>query len=592
MRWTTTAVLAVLLAGLATFYYVYEIRQAPAREQAAAQKDRVWAGVEAKDIDDVTLARGAETLKLQKQGDAWALVKPLAVKADTRAVEDLVNALALARIERELDPAPAKPEDYGLQPPAVEVTFKAKGESRGIRLGGKSPTGLWIYAQRTDKPAVFLAPESLLRDAQKGASDFRDKTVLAFAAKDVRGLEVKPAAGTPLAAERKGDDDWQLTAPLAAKADRDQVSGLLEKLRGARIKEFVTDAAPDPKAAAGYGLDRPLVLTLWVGEEKSRAAMRLELGRAVPDKKAVHARRAGEPTVFLVDEELVKAVPTTAAVLRDKTVLTFDRGKLERLELQSVKGTVAAALEGGVWKLTAPAALRGDESAINQLLARARDLRATGFAAEAGAGLAAYGLDRPQVRLSLWEKDAKEPRVLLLAPGRGTAPAHATVTGAGAAPVVTVDPKALDELARSVQDLRDHAMFPPFDTRDVTRVEIRRGDTPLTLERTGEDDWRLTAPKSGKARGARAGDVVWTLRNLKWRMLVAEDGWDPAKYGLATPVTTITLSSKDGKVVAALAVGRTEGGDVYARVSGQPALYAVETRSLGEIPKSADDLLL
>ena len=53
MRWTTTAVLAVLLAGLATFYYVYEVRQAPDREKAAAVKDHLWKGVEAKDVEEI-----------------------------------------------------------------------------------------------------------------------------------------------------------------------------------------------------------------------------------------------------------------------------------------------------------------------------------------------------------------------------------------------------------------------------------------------------------------------------------------------------------------------------------------------------------
>ena len=39
MRWKTTAVLAVLLVGLGTFFYVYEVRQGPAREKAASEKD-------------------------------------------------------------------------------------------------------------------------------------------------------------------------------------------------------------------------------------------------------------------------------------------------------------------------------------------------------------------------------------------------------------------------------------------------------------------------------------------------------------------------------------------------------------------------
>jgi len=592
MRWPTTAVLAVLLAGLTTFYYVYEVRQGPAREQAAARKDRVWPEVEAKDVDDVVIKHGAETIHLQKSGETWSLVAPRQAKADTRAVDDLVNALAIVRVERELDASPTKVDDFGLAPPAVEVTFKAKGEARGIRLGTKNPTGLWVYAQRTDKPAVFLAPDSVLREAQKGANDFRDRTVLAFERKDVTGLEVKPAAGPPVTARKQGDDDWQVTAPLAAKADREQVSGLLEKLRGARIKEFVADGTPDAKAAAGYGLDRPLTLTLWLGEEKSRSAKTLRLGKTLPDKKGVYAQREGEPGVFLAEEDLLKAIPTSGTALRDKTVFAYDRAKLERVEVESPKGKVVLALEGGAWRITAPAALRADESATGVLLARARDLKALDFVAEAADRLAAYGLDRPQVRLTVWEKEAKEPKVLLLTPVPGKDVAYATVAGAGPAPVVTVEGKALTELARSVQDLRDHSLFGAFDTRAVTGVRIQRGDQTLALERRGEEDWQLVGPKQGKARSGRVADVVWTLRNLKWRELIAEQGWDPARYGLAPPATAITLTGKDGKTVAALALGKTEVGDVYARVPDQPSLYAIEARSLGEIPATPEDVLL
>jgi len=39
------------------------------------------------------------------------------------------------------------------------------------------------------KPAVFVLPDSVLRDATKSAVDFRDKTILAFDRKDVTGLD-------------------------------------------------------------------------------------------------------------------------------------------------------------------------------------------------------------------------------------------------------------------------------------------------------------------------------------------------------------------------------------------------------------------
>ena len=46
-RWTTTAVLAVALVGLGSFFYVYEVRQGPARsDQGTWDTDTVEARVE------------------------------------------------------------------------------------------------------------------------------------------------------------------------------------------------------------------------------------------------------------------------------------------------------------------------------------------------------------------------------------------------------------------------------------------------------------------------------------------------------------------------------------------------------------------
>ena len=592
MRWLTTAVLAVLLVGLATFYYVYEIRQAPEREKAAAVKDRLWKDLEAKDVEEIVVRKGdAEALRLKKAGGAWTLAAPVAAPADRQAADDLAMSLATLRVEREIEATPQKPADFGLAPPSAEVTFKAKGQERTVKLGAKSPSGVWAYAQEGGKPAVLLVPEGLLRDAQKPANDFRDRTLLAFERKDVKTIEVRGPAGQVVAAAGvKAGDEWQLTAPLTVPADRDAVSGLLEKLRTAKIKEFVTDA---PKSSAEYGLDRPTRLTLVVGEAASRTARTLRFGKAAPEKTGVYAQREGDATVLLVENDLWKSIPASAMALRDKTVFAYDRGKVERVEVESSKGKVALAIRDGKWHITAPVALRADESAVSQLLFGARDLRARDFVAEDAKRLAGYGLDKPAVRLAVWEKEAKEPKVLLLAPAREKDRAYATTLGEGAAWVAAVDATALGDLARGVMDLRDRSLADAFDSKDVARITIQRPSVTLVLDRTGtgEEDWQLGAPKKGKARGGRVSELVWTLRNLKWKDLVAEQGWDPARYGLDAGATTVTLAGKDGRSIAALAVGKQEAGLTYVRVPGQPALYAIESKTLGDLPATPEELL-
>src|SRR5262249_51246061 len=98
MRWKTTAVLAVPLLALGTFFYVYEIRQGPAREKATTEKDRVWKGLESKDIDEVTLTRKGETVQLKKAGDAWTLETPVQSRTESQPVQDMLTSLATLRV--------------------------------------------------------------------------------------------------------------------------------------------------------------------------------------------------------------------------------------------------------------------------------------------------------------------------------------------------------------------------------------------------------------------------------------------------------------------------------------------------------------
>ncbi|MGH7276030.1 MAG: hypothetical protein ACREIY_03250, partial [Candidatus Rokuibacteriota bacterium] len=87
MRWQTTAVLAVVLVALGAFYYVYEIKGGPGREKAAAQKGRLWT-VEAGDVAELTLKRGAEVVRLAREADGWRLLEPVKARGDRGRIDE------------------------------------------------------------------------------------------------------------------------------------------------------------------------------------------------------------------------------------------------------------------------------------------------------------------------------------------------------------------------------------------------------------------------------------------------------------------------------------------------------------------------
>jgi uncharacterized protein DUF4340 len=584
MRWQTTAALALLLAVLGGFYYVYEVRWGPGREEAAARKGRVFIA-DTKDVTAMSLKRGAESIQLSRDGEAWQMLEPVKARASRQTIDELLANVLTAKIDREIDANPKSPADFGLDKPAADLTLTLKdGKTLGLELGAKNPTGVWVYARERGKPAVFVLGESVLRDATKPVADFRDRTILAFESKDVSGFElVLPdetidVEGAPNA--------WRITKPVALRADNETVSEFLDKLTAQKVKDFVAEAPPSRDA---YGLERPIRITINTGKDKDRASRTLLLGKVDDAKKGVYAMRAGETSVLLLPEEVWKQVPKNVGVLRSKTVVEVDRDKVAKLEIDSPKGAVTVARDAGQWKIVAPQALPADQIEVGAILTKLADLRAQGFLSEDASGIARY-LAKPEVKVALTDQ-AGATTTLLLASSKetrgGAASAYAAVAGKG--PVTLVDAKALADLGRSAMDLRDRRIVAGLEPRDVKKVRIKAGGQTMVLERSGETEWRVVEPAKGAANTQKVDDLLYALRGLRFKEIAAPEGQEPARYGLDAPSLEVTMFKGDGGEIATVQVGKREGDLAYVRTAAQPAVYSVESRTLGPAPKVPDD---
>ncbi len=584
----TILVLLILAAGLGGFFYYDTYSLEPRREKAESAKGRIWT-VEPKDVLAVTVARKGETLRLKRAADGgWDMLEPVKTRGDRAVVDDMVTGLATARMDREIDPNPAKPADFGLDPPEAEVKLEVKGRAEPLvlRVGSKNPTGVWVYAREGAKPAVITLSESIARDASRPVADFRDHTVIAFDRKNVTGLDLD-VNGDQMALAADEPGKWRIVKPRALSADTDLVSEFLDKLEGAKATEFVDDA---PKSLAPYGLDKPARVTVWVGRDKDRAARTLLVGRAVPEKKGVYVKREGEPGVILTAEAVWTAFPKTVAALRDKTVVSYAYDKLAKVEITHGRETIDLEKDGTAWKLTAPEALRADSGAVTQLLWKIRDLRALGFLAEGAADVPRF-LAKPEVTVKLWETGAKEPKTLLLQSSperRGGQPAAlAAVQGEG--PVVLVEGKVLSELTPGVAQLRDRTVFPSFDLGDVKRARVAGGDKPLVVEKTGETEWKEVEPTRGATKDGRVANVLLALKALKWKE-IASKGGDDAKFGLDKPELEVTVFKGDGSELGTLLVGRSDGAVTYVKLKAEPGIFAVSSKDLEDLRKARADI--
>ncbi|HZO39738.1 MAG TPA: DUF4340 domain-containing protein [Methylomirabilota bacterium] len=585
MRWQTTAVLAAILIVLGAFYYVYEIRLGPEREKVESRKGRVFT-LEPADVTELELKRADSTVKLKRESDGWQIQAPVNARGDRGAVDETVTSVVTARMDREIEADPKALGDYGLDKPAAEITLRLKdGKQAGLILGAKSPTGVWVYAREAGKPAVFVVGDSVLRDSTRPVAEFRDKTVLAFEQREVTGLEID-TRDDKIALEQ-AEGRWKLIRPRPLPADTDTVRDFLEKLRAARVKEFAADA---PSSLQPYGLDKPVRIDLQTGRDKDRATKTLLIGRADTAKKGVYAMRPGESTVMLIPDETWTAVPKNVAVLRDKSVVAFDRDKVATIQIESAKGAVTLAKDGDRWKISAPQALAADQVEAGAVLFKLRELKAQAFLTDDASGIPRY-LAKPTVRVNITEQGASTPRTVLLAPSPekrgGAASAYAAVEGQG--PVVLVDGRALDELGRSLDDLRDRTLLPGLEPRDIKRMRVRGGGQTVVVERSGESEWKLVEGGRGTAKSATVDNLLYALRALKWKTIAAPTGDEPARYGIDAPTLEVTLLKADGSEAGTLLVGKREGDQAWVKLKAAPAIYSVDPKQLGEAPKVPDD---
>jgi hypothetical protein len=270
-------------------------------------------------------------------------------------------------------------------------------------------------------------------------------------------------------------------------------------------------------------------------------------------------------------------------------VVTFNREKVQRYDLESPKGTVTVTREKDGWKITAPEALVTDQVEAGSVMARLRDLRAQAFLTEDASGIPRF-LASPTVKVTIHEEGAAAPTRVLLAPAPdkrgGQATAYAAVEGRG--PVVLVDASVLDNLGRSALDLRDKRVFAALEPRDVRRVRVKAGGNTALLERSGDTDWKLVEPTKGAAKANKVDDLLYMLRGLKWEEIVAPKPDAPARWGLDAPAMEVTLYKADGGEIGTFVLGKKEGERYYARTANSP-VYAVPAKSVNEPPKVPDD---
>lgn len=340
------AVLTLLLVGLATFVYFYEIEGEEGREEARKLEESLMR-LQQEDIEALRIDReGSAPIVLKRSDEGWVLKEPLETPADQATVDSLLKNLSDARRVRSFEKGGESASEYGLVDPAVRLTVETREDKKVLLVGDKDFTGNELYVMFQGDSQVFLTSGLILSSIDKELVDWRDKTILSFERDSLQELRIKRASEEIVLV--RSDDKWSLAGPIKEPADDGTVSSLLSTLETSKAKEFVTENAGDLKE---FGLESP-TLVVQVREEGEDSWRQLELGAESEGK--VFGRNPSRPAVFTVEKDVLKDLFKELWDFRSKEVVDVDQGQIAEVAIERKESQLRVRHEDYKWMLETP----------------------------------------------------------------------------------------------------------------------------------------------------------------------------------------------------------------------------------------------
>jgi uncharacterized protein DUF4340 len=245
---------------------------------------------------------------IDRDGDAWKIVKPAQYAADDTAVRSALSTLVNARATDFVADAPGSVTQYGLEKPHLTATVILKnGEEQsmlfGFKQNGEGKSG--IYVRRGERAPVYAVAEYVMTSFDKSAMDFRDKTIVKIDPETVDTVKIKNSDGE-FTLKRAAGGKWDVTiGGKTSDGDIPVVERMLNQLRDLKAESIVADPMP---SAQPFGLDNPaLEITLTGKDGKQLGALKLAKISVKPTAPPIPGEPA-QKTEYYAISGLSKAV--------------------------------------------------------------------------------------------------------------------------------------------------------------------------------------------------------------------------------------------------------------------------------------------
>src|SRR5437763_14244546 len=593
MNWRTTTILLVVVVALGLYIKFYESKR-PGTEDAEKRAQNV-VNIDRDKVDGILIQNGDDKIDLRRRDQKWRLETPVKDQADSVAVDNLLSDLESWQKQttipaKEIDADKGRLAEFGLNKPKLRLKLSGQGAPPEIWLGKDAALEGKMYVRFENSKETYLVPQTVKKDVEKKADDFRDKKLTDLTATQVARVEVKTVTGE-LELQKKSEH-WEIVKPMHARTNDQKVGDLIAQVTTARIEQFVAEDRGDLHP---YGLAEPRgSITLFPGEDKppnktepSRPdqGQILQIG-SVPEKnkEQVYVRFSARSFVYTLPKKIEAILDTKPNDLRDQHLVRFDRNILDRITIEPPgKPKVVLARKNEAWTIASRNNVPANAGEASRLIDTLSNQMVTKFVEDVASNLPKYGLDKPQLQVTLSsfasentpESTAGEHPFATIAFGKMDG--DNVFARLGEEPfIVAVRRSLLDNIFADPLQWQELTIF-RFKADDVHKLTVTT-DRESALARNEKKEWTWAKGNDpiNTVNVQSLLNTLTVLRAVRWA------GATTPAHGFDKPQITITFTtSPDDKAVHKLVVGASAGAGMwFARTDEREGTFVISNPDL------------
>ena len=582
MNYRTTLIIIVLLIGISVTYFLFFNK--PIENASKDKKPTISETYDLPrdDIEKVELSytnQAYKTITLEKDVDGmWQITTPFNAHADLAKVNTVLDDFVKKRVRQTFDVT--EYNQYGLDNPTILVTLWKDVETAPMTfLIGKKGINYSVYVREKTEQHIFIIESSALDDLAISTTDIRDRSVIKFNVDSITEIEYQSPESFKCV---KNGSTWQMTHPITANADSDDIRYILSELQTMQVSTFEIDEIYAHESLSKYGLDTPRIkLTLNDKENSYGLAIGSEviLSTDTPnnDKEAVYVQSVHQGGIYTVSDDIYKLLNKTAFDLQDKRLVDFQRGDVTKFEiLHGEEKIEGIRLNKDHWEIQDKHKTKADPQAVSDLIYGVDSLEAADYVTNSTTNLSLYGLNNPTYNVNFTIRSEEIPTILHI--GNYTKDDKVYIKTNITDQIALVKRELIDKIADGVSWLIDKQIF-KFTIDDPTKCIVKytedTGETvAFTCLRLGTN-WRLTHPIQENANDSEVNALLYGLIDLKAEKFVglSFDGSNNTLTdeitGFNSPKLQISVELRN-KTIKTLQIGKNESsGNYYARIKNK-----------------------